>query len=109
MRVHLRFAHVSEEADGLSVAILIGDGDDVLANSTGFVLKLLNILVFLFGVNGLSFILVWPLNGDLRDLIGDAKGGFLTNFVIEVEEKSWLAIVDEVSHKRNEVIKEREI
>ena len=100
---------MSEEADGLSVAILIGDGDDVLANSTGFVLNLLNILVFLFGVNGLSFRLVWPLNGDLRDLIGDAKGGFLANFVIEVEEKSWLAIVDEVSHKRNEVIKEREI
>ncbi len=100
---------MDEETDSGFGSVLISDGDEVLANGTGFVLNLLELTIFRRNEDWLGISHVRSLDGDFRDLIGDAKGGTFANFVIEVEEKPWFAIVDEVPHKRDEVIKKREV
>ena len=97
-----------EESDFFGFTIFIGDGDGVLTDGAGFVDVL---LLALFEVDRLNFAFfhVRSMDGDLLDFIGDGEDSLITNGVIEGGEELRLAIVDEVSHKRNEVIKEREI
>ena len=97
-----------EESDFFGFAIFVGDGDGVLTDGAGFVDVLL--LAFL-EVDRLDFAFfhVRSMDGDLHDFIGDGEDSLITNGVIEGGEELRLAIVDKVTHKRNEVVKKRKV